>query len=137
MKKILALFLFLGMFMAVATPSEASSLQGKAQAQVVQQHHGGHGGGHGGPAMHHGGGGHRPPMVGHHPAPRHPHHRGMISVGVPRRVYVGGRYVSPYYYDCFDPLGFYDPYYCGMYAPRYYAPGVNVVMPSVGFSVAF
>ncbi len=161
MKKIVVLLAFLGL-LVVGVDAQAASLNDKANlnAQVVANRHGGgpHGGGHsmGGPRGGHGGGGHMRPAGGprgHHVA-RPPHHGGrppMVHHGHPRphrvghhvppppprhRFHVGTRMVrTPYYYaDCINPMGYYDPYYCGMYYP----PAViRYSTPSVGFSVAF
>ena len=97
-------------------------------------HHGGpgpHGGGMHGPlpAAHR-----RPPMPPvihggpHHVRPMPPRHI------VHPRVYVGAR-INPYYYaDCINPMGYYDPYYCG----TYYAPGVvRFSLPRAGITFAF
>ncbi|MCM1009363.1 MAG: hypothetical protein NC390_00610 [Fusobacterium sp.] len=98
-----------------------------------------HGGPHGG--MHHAG-----PMPMHRPmhGPAIPppppvmHGRPHIPVGViptrHPRVFVGAR-INPYYYaDCINPMGYYDPYYCG----TYYAPGVvRFSLPRAGITVAF
>lgn len=102
---------------------------------AVFAHHGGHGP--------HGGGMHGPlPVVHHRPAMppvMHggPHH--VRPVPPPRhivhpRVYVGAR-INPYYYaDCINPMGYYDPYYCG----TYYAPGVvRFSLPRAGITFAF
>ena len=151
MKKIAVLLVFLGLFV-VGTDVFAASIadKGTQKGVVVQTRHGGPGGGHGGgPGMgaakggHHGmrpsggpGGGH----VRHHAGPgvrpivHHPPKPHRIGHG-PRhpRVYVGGRIVRhPYLYDCINPLGFYDPYYCG-----YYAPALRFAFPNVGVSIGF
>ena len=151
-------------FVSVDVQAASLNDKTKLNTHVVANHHGGpggpRGGGHsrgghrgGGPAMkgHHGGGHvrphggpsgvHRPshhgprPIV-HHSHPR-PHRVGRhVPPPPPRhRFYVGSGVVRyPYYMDCINPLGYYDPYYCGMY----YSPAViRYSTPSMGFSVAF
>ena len=150
MKKIVVMLALLGVFL-IGIDAQAASLDDKAKLkpQVVANRHGGPGGMHGGPK----GGGHAAPAMRAHgghrvsghvsrPPVAHVNHPRPHSVGRPipshyprHRVYVGSRMVrTPYYADCIDPMGFYDPYYCGMY----YSPAViRYSTPSVGFSVAF
>lgn len=162
MKKIVVLLAFLGL-LVVGVDANAASLNDKANlnAQVVANHHGGGGSrGGGGPSMggrgHHGGGssmrghqgggpvrmqggpaglrGARPVVNNSHPRiHRIGHH--VPPAPARHRFYVGSRFVGhPYYMDCINPMGYYDPYYCGMY----YSPAViRYSTPSMGFSVAF
>lgn len=58
---------------------------------------------------------------------------GVIPTRHPR-LFVGAK-MNPYYYaDCRNPMGYYDPYYCG----TYYAPGVvRFSLPRAGITFAF
>ena len=159
MKKIVVLLAFLGL-LVVGVDAQAASLSDKTKlnAQVVANHHGGgpHGGnsmsGHrGGPAMrgHHGGGHVRPhggpsgvhrPHHGSRPVVHHGHPRPhRVGAHVPprpphRRFYVGTRYIGyPYYADCLNPMGYYDPYYCGYYHPAV----IRYSTPTMGITVGF